>query len=292
METWQALLYGVVQGITEFLPVSSSGHLRVVQHFTGISEPQTLYDLGLHAATLAAVMLFFWRDLADMAAAPFRIPKVVKVRGWIGLAGDSGLRGVFFLGLASIPTGIIGFTLGKRLEGYAESLHFVAWAFVANAFVLFASKHVVLPLASKTRLNKGFLGIRWVDALVVGTFQGVAVVRGISRSGSTISAGLMMGLDRETAGRFAFLLAIPAIVGAEMVGISSAEEWPPVDWGMLATGCVAAFFTALASIKVLMHIVRQGSLHRFGWYTLLLGLGLLAWLEWGASFQGGFSWPM
>lgn len=292
METWQALLYGVVQGITEFLPVSSSGHLRVVQYFTGITEPQTLYDLGLHAATLAAVMLFFWRDLADMAAAPFRIPAVVKRRGWKGLAEDGGLRGVFFLGLASIPTGIIGFTLGKRLEGYAESLHFVAWAFVANAFILFASKHVVLPLASKTRLNKGFLGIRWVDALVVGTFQGVAVVRGISRSGSTISAGLMMGLDRETAGRFAFLLAIPAIVGAEMVGISSAEEWPPVDWGMLATGCIAAFFTALASIKVLMHIVKQGSLHRFGWYTLLLGLGLLAWLEWGSSLQGGISWPM
>lgn len=285
MEAWQALLYGVVQGITEFLPVSSSGHLRVVQYFTGLEEPQTLFDLGLHAATLLAVMLFFWRDLADMVASPLRVPGLIRRRGIKGLAEDTGLRGVAFLVLASIPTGLIGFTLGKQLEAYAGSIRFVAWAFIINAFILFASQRVVLPMASKTRLNKGFLGIRWLDALVVGCFQGMAVTRGISRSGSTISAGLMMGLDRETAGRFAFLLAIPAILGAELVGVLDQESFGTVDIPMLALGGVAAFVTGLASIKVLMHIVKQGSLHRFGWYTLALGLLLLAWLQWGETLS-------
>ncbi len=282
MEFWEAIILGLVQGATEFLPVSSSGHLRVTGYFFGLSEPQTSFDLGLHAATLLAVCLFFWRDLWQMIAAPFRIPRLLRSeRGVKALGEDAGLRGVGLLVLASIPTAAIGMAFGSRLEGYAESIQFVAWAFVANSLILFSSRFLVLPLASRTRLNKGFLGVRWLDALVIGTFQGLAITRGISRSGTTITAGLLMGLDRETAGRFAFLMAIPAIVGAELLALMGHGDFGAVDPGMLLAGGLAAFLAGLASLKVLMFIVKKGSLHHFGWYTLALGVGLLVWLEWG-----------
>lgn len=288
MELWQALLFGLVQGITEFLPVSSSGHLRVAEHFFGMTEPLTAFDLSLHAGSLLAVLVFFRKDIWELVIAPFRIPGLVRKEGWRGLWADPGLRGIVFVVLGSIPTAVIGYKLGPHFESMAESITFVAIMFMVNGVVLLLSRVVVLPLASRRRMNKGFRGISLLDALIIGTAQGFAVIRGISRSGSTISVGMMMGLDRETSGRFSFLLFLPAVLGAEVLALFSGHiELTGVTPEIAAAGAVAAALSGLLALWLLMALLRRGSLHRFGWYTLLLGAILLAWLNYGTEISGG-----
>ena len=279
MTYWHAILLGLLQGVTEFLPVSSSGHLRVAEYFTGLTGPQTLFDVSLHAGSLLAIILVFRRDLLDMVLSPFRIPGQIRESGWKAPFHDSGFRGALLVVFGSIPTGFIGYYLGPRFENMAGALEFVAMMFIVNALILFASNRVVLPLASKRRMNTGFLGIRFFDAFFIGIAQGFAVIRGISRSGTTISAAMMLGVDRVTAGKFSFLLAIPAIVGALFLNLKdvSTVGAPPME--MMLIGAAVAFVSGAIALKLLMAVVRQGRFHRFGWYTLFLGLGLLAWLH-------------
>ncbi len=282
MEYWQAALFGLIQGLTEFLPVSSSGHLRVVEHFAGLLEPQTGFDVALHMGTLVAILLFFWRDVADLAAAPIRAARGLAAgQGWQAVSGDAGMRGLGLLFLASVPTGIIGYTLGPWLETRSMSLLFVGCAFLLNSFILFSSRWVTLN-AGGPRLNTGFFGVRWPDALVVGIVQGLAVTRGVSRSGSTISAALVMGMDRDTAGRFSFLLSLPAVGGAALLSLAG-EATSGASVSLLPTllGASVAFVSGLVALFWLMRMVRAGRLHRFGWYTLFLGMGLVLW-----HFQG------
>lgn len=291
METWQAILLGVVQGVTEFLPVSSSGHLRVVEHFTGLKEPQTLFDVSLHVGTLVAVLLFFHRDIAMLAVAPFRALGRLPALGRAAFTEDPGVRGVTFVVLGSVPTGFIGYYMGPWMEGQSGSIPFVACMFIVNSVVLLGSRYVKLPVGTR-RMNRGFFGMRAYDAIVVGIIQGLSVTRGISRSGSTISAAMMMGVDRETAGKFSFLLSIPAICGALLFSLREFEVAPGTDMGHLWLGAAAALVSGILSLKVLMDLVRKGKLYAFGVYTLVLGLGLIVWHYYGhelmmpGRFQG------
>ena len=294
MEYWQAALLGLVQGLTEFLPVSSSGHLRVMGYFAGMEEPQTLFDVGVHAGTLAAVVLFFHHDVARLAVAPFKsISRALSGEGWSAIAGDPDLRGVAFIVLGSVPTALIGFSLGEHLEGYAASIEFVAWMFIVNGCILHLSRLITAPFGGG-RLNTGFLGMRWWDAVLIGTAQGLAVARGISRSGSTISTALVCGVDRDTAGRFSFLLSIPAIVGATAFSLRRYESAGDPEYVLVAIGAVTAMFTGAIALHYLMKLVRKGQFHHFGWYTLALGTALLLWHNyseqlqtcWEAAFHG------
>jgi len=277
MELWQAVLLGIIQGITEFLPVSSSGHLRVVEHFTGLSEPQTLFDVCLHLGTLLAVVLYFARDLLELAAAPVRAVRLlIDHRDWRRPARDPGVRGLWFLFLGSVPTAFIGYRLGGYLEGRSMSLLFVGSMFLVNSAVLFSSRLVTLPTPA-SRLNTGYVGMRFYDALLVGIVQGLSVTRGISRSGSTISAALMLGVDRQTAARFSFLLSVPAICGATLYSLTKYSPSGDADWVNFLAGAAVALVSGAICLKILMSVVRKGRLHRFGWYTLVLGLALVAW---------------
>ena len=281
METWQAALFGLVQGVTEFLPVSSSGHLRVIEHFSGLTEPQTTFDLGLHAATLAAVMIFFYREIWDMVISPIRsVRNLAGSKGLSGVVEDTGVRGALFIILGSIPTAILGFKLGPYLESNAASLEFVATMFLINSAILMGSRWVVLPTPAR-RLNSGFAGMNFMDAVFIGTVQGLSVARGISRSGSTISFAIMLGVDRETAGKFSFLLAIPAIAGATFYSMVSENLGPVPETTPLLVGGAVAFVSGLISLKLLMAVVKKGKLHVFAPYTLLLGIGLLVWINFG-----------
>ncbi len=277
--------------MTEFLPVSSSGHLRVVEHFSGLTEPQTTFDVSVHAATLLAVLLVFHKDVADFAAAPFRAVGYL-VRGDGGgfkaVVRDPGVRGLFFVFAGSIPTGLIGYYAGPWFEGYSVSIQFVACMFIVNSFVLLGSRYVVLPNPAG-RLNTGFTGMNLFDALLIGAVQGLAVIRGISRSGSTISTAMMLGMDRDTAGRFSFLLCIPAIVGATALSLRGGLEGGAVETTNVLVGGGVAFVTGLLALKALLKLVHKGQLHQFAWYTLFVGLGLLAWHRFGDHlFPGGF----
>lgn len=281
MDYWEAALLGLVQGITEFLPVSSSGHLRVAEELFGFEGPQTVVDVVLHLATLVVVVLFFRREVAQLALSPFRaVAMLVRGRGYSAVVHDEGVRGLWFVFLGSIPTAFIGYYLGKRFEGQATSLLLVGSMFMVNAGILLASKYVSFPLASR-RMNRGFHGMRIFDALFIGIVQGFAVIRGISRSGSTISLAIVIGVDRETAGRFSFLLSIPAICGATLFTLREFEAPAGGMTGPLLLGAGAAFVSGAASLALLMKVVKKGKLHRFGWYTGALGSVLLVWHYWG-----------
>ena len=156
--------------------------------------------------------------------------------------------------------------------------------FLVNSVVLLSSRYLSLPVGG-ARLNTGFRGMRWHDALFIGVVQGLSVTRGISRSGSTISTALILGVDRETAGRFSFLLSIPAILGATVVSAEAFAVPEGFDWFACAVGVGAAMVSGAVCLHLLMKVVKRGGLHQFGWYTLALGLGLMVWLHFGADLS-------
>ena len=273
----EVMLLALVQGLTEFLPVSSSGHLRVAGALFGWDEPQTLVDVSLHAGTLVAVVAYFRRDIADILRGFVDSLRLVAAgRFREGLTGVAGTRMAFFVVLGTLPAAFVGLGWGDNLEAMAADLDFVAWMFMANGVILLASRNLSLPL-DRSRMNTGAHGMRWKDALLVGGAQVLGLFRGISRSGSTIAAGLVIGLDRETAARYSFLLSIPAILGALVLqlrhGLPDGGPAAPV----LAAGIVASAFVGLAALAVLMRAVRSGRFHLFGLYTLVLGLLVMAW---------------
>ncbi|MBM4371265.1 MAG: undecaprenyl-diphosphate phosphatase [Deltaproteobacteria bacterium] len=277
MSWLDVILLAVVQGLTEFLPVSSSGHLRVAGALFGWQEPQTLLDVCLHGGTLVAVLAFFRRDvleilhgLADSAG------HVLHGRFREGLTGVAGTRMAFFVVLGTLPAGAVGVGFGEDMETLAADLGFLAWMFMANGVLLLASRTLVLP-GGRGRMNRGAHGMRWTDALFVGCAQALGVFRGISRSGATIAAGLVAGMDRETAARYSFLLSVPAVLGALVLHLR--EGIPPggPPAAMLLVGAATAAVTGLAALGLILRAVRAGWFHLFGFYTLVLGLVLLAW---------------
>jgi undecaprenyl-diphosphatase len=273
----EVLLLALVQGLTEFLPVSSSGHLRVAGALFGFEGPQTLVDVALHAGTLVAVVAYFRRDVGDiLRGIGDSLGLLLSGRIREAFTGPAGTRMALFVVLGTVPAAVVGLGWGGDLEALSTDLEFVAWMFMVNGVILLASRNLNIPL-SRSRMNTGAHGMRWGDAVLVGCAQVAGLFRGISRSGSTIAAGLVIGLDRETAARYSFLLSIPAILGALVLqlrhGIPAGGPAVPV----LAAGIVASALVGLAALAVLMRAVRSGRFHLFGLYTLVLGLLVMAW---------------
>ena len=273
----EVITLALVQGLTEFLPVSSSGHLRVAGALFGWEAPQTLVDVALHAGTLVAVLAYFRRDVIDILRGLGHSAGLVfswQLRE--ALTGVAGTRMFFFVVLGTVPAAVVGLGWGDHVEALAGSLDFVAWMFIVNGVILLASRNLSLPLV-RDRMNTGAYGMRWIDAVLVGCVQVAGLFRGISRSGSTISAGLIIGLDRETAARYSFLLSIPAILGALVLQLRHGipDGGPAVS--VLAVGIVVSALVGLAALSLLMRTVRSGRFHLFGLYTLTLGLLVMAW---------------
>ena len=192
MSYTEAIISGIVQGLTEFLPVSSSGHLVVLHHFFGYNQPQFTFDIFLHIGTLFAVLVYFRRDIIDMLK---RRPRLLM-----------------YVILATIPTALIGFLFIDLVEGLFQNIKLVGlMLFVTAGFLFIADK------VSASKSNTGKLSV--VKAIGIGVIQGLAIAPGISRSGLTISSGILFGLDKNEAIRFSFLLAIPAILGALILQI-------------------------------------------------------------------------
>jgi undecaprenyl-diphosphatase len=201
MTIFQALLLGVIQGLTEFLPVSSSGHLAIAQHYLpGFNQPGLLFDVLLHFGTMLAVVIYFRRELVRLALACFRT----------GPEAETDRRILLLLVLASVPTAIIGLSFKDFFEQSFHNLPLIAVMLCVTGTLLFLSERLRKP----GRTEAGLTG---ADALLVGTVQGLAIIPGISRSGSTIATLLLKGVDGETAARFSFLLALPAVAGATLL---------------------------------------------------------------------------
>ena len=253
MNSLETIFLGVVQGLTEFLPVSSSGHLVIFQNMLGFREPELLLDSALHLGTLLAVCIYFRSDLGKMAAEAWRFD-FKKPDGslllWV-LAG-------------SIPTGLIGLIFRSPLENLFGSIGVTGVMLMVTGLIVAVTK--LIPRSYGTRTRVGLL-----VALAVGTAQGLAIIPGISRSGATIVCGLLCGLDRDLAGRFSFLLSLPAIAGALILQLNSAAL-ERVGLAPLLFGFVCSAVVGLLALRLLMRMVRRGRLYYFAPYCWALGL--------------------
>ncbi|OZE74886.1 undecaprenyl-diphosphatase [Rhodococcus sp. 15-649-2-2] len=268
--TWlQAIILGAVQGLTEFLPISSSGHLRIVSGVFWNEDAGASFTAVTQLGTEAAVLLFFWRDIVRIVKAWF-----------VGLSktDERGLdyRMGWYVIIATIPIGVLGLLFKDQIRTGARNLYLIAFMLIAFA--------IVIAVAEKVgRKERPIEKLTTRDGIVMGLAQCLALIPGVSRSGATTSAGLFLGLEREAAVRFSFLLAIPAVTASGLFSLPDAFE--PVGTGLAASGpqllvaTVIAFGLGYASIAWLLKFVANHSLYWFVGYRIVLGvvvLGLLA----------------
>ena len=268
----QAGLYGVVQGLTEFLPISSTAHLRIAQAWLNpeVSQPGfTAFTAVIQLGTMAAVVLFFWRELLHVAVAWLRGLLDPQVRDTLEY------RMGWYLILATIPVGVLGFVFKHQITTGARNLWVIASALIVLALVLGVAER----RGSKTRTEED---ITTRDALVVGAAQAMALVPGVSRSGSTITAGLFCGLDRVTAARFSFLLSVPAVVASGLFEARDIGQPGAPGMGVTLVATVISFAVGLASIAWLLRFVSRHSTFVFIGYRVALGALLLGLLAGGA----------
>ncbi|MBN1958545.1 MAG: undecaprenyl-diphosphatase UppP [Desulfuromonadales bacterium] len=259
MNTLSACLLGLIQGLTEFLPVSSSGHLAITQHFLpGFQQPGLLFDVLLHAATTLAVVIYFRRDIWALLSCYFR-----------PAAAAQNERHIFkMLLLGSIPTAVIGFTGKDFFSGLFENLMLIGFMLLVTA--------TLLTLAEKIRKDgRSLEQVSSSDALLVGVVQGLAIIPGISRSGSTIACLLLRGIDGEAAARFSFLLALPAIGGAMLLSLKDLQQVATSELPAYGLGALIAFISGLFAIRCLMDVVRRKRLIGFAIYCLLVGSSII-----------------
>ena len=262
MTVFQAIVLGIVQGITEFLPVSSSGHLVIVPEFLSWPAPPVPFDVLLHLATLAAVVVYFAHDLGRIVVsfvAPGRLP-TVKARSMRRLG--------LWLVIGTIPAALAGVLLKDFFESLFESTAAVgAFMLLSGALMLVAD---LVVSRRNNRRTVASLGL--VDAIVVGAFQALAIAPGLSRSGATISGGVYLGLNRESAARFSFLLAIPVILGAALVEAGAlVDSMGDGQMGAYLAGAAAAFFSGLLAIAFMLRFLRTHRLRPFVIYALVMG---------------------
>lgn len=266
----EALLLGVVQGITEWLPVSSSGHLVIVQQGLGL-EATLFLDLLLHVGTLGVVLVFYRETVVGILAALARTPQaVMQGLGWRRVWLDDPHRCLALLVVVgSVPTAVIGLAFEDVFVGMFSSLLVVGGALIATGTWLMLSR-----LAPEARAPAR---VRWRDALVLGTLQGLAIVPGVSRSGATIGGALLLGVEREMAVRFSFLLSVPAILGATLLQADPAAlAVAGANLPAYGVGVLASVVVGYAALALLVSIVKQETFHRFAWYCWPVG-GLVLW---------------
>lgn len=272
MSTLEAIVLGLVQGLTEFLPISSSGHLRIVPAFLGWEDPGAAFTAITQLGTMAAVVIYFRHDLARIA------------RSWLAGLRDPGRRREldsrlgWYIIAGTIPIGVFGLAFEGPIENGARNLHLIAIALIALGAALLAAEIVAThrrPLES----------IRLREGLAVGFAQALALVPGVSRSGATITAGLFVGLERVAAARFSFLLSVPAVVlsGAfQLASVIGGEDGETGGAPALVIATLLAFASGYASIAFLLRFLEHHSTGVFVTYRVALGTVVLVLASAGA----------
>jgi undecaprenyl-diphosphatase len=260
MDLWLILLLAVVQGLTEFLPVSSSGHLVLLESLFGLrgggGQGGVLFEISVHVGTLAAVLLVYRRKVGGLLSGAFRF-----LSSGFRDAGDEA-RYIKYMAVAGVPAAVVGLLFHDSIEVLFDSPRLTALMFVATALVLAAS-----------RLRRPERDLTVTTALLIGIAQAIAILPGCSRSGWTITTGLLLGLGFGRAAEFSFLISIPAILGALVL-----ELWKyPIaaarnEVAPLVIGGVVAFLAGWFALRLLLRILRTGSLHRFSYYLAVLGI--------------------
>lgn len=270
MGVLESVVLGLAQGLTEFIPVSSTAHLRILPEFFGWGDPGAGFTAVVQLGTMLAILVYFWRELLHVTVAWFKGIWDKSVRGSLEY------RLGWYLILATIPVGVFGLIFSDQIETGARNLWVIATTLIVLALFLFGAEKVGTRQRDEEELNT-------TDAVVVGTAQALALIPGASRSGSTITAGLFRGLTREAAARFSFLLSVPAVV---LSGVYEAvkggdKDHPTPGVGITGIAVIVAFGVGLASIHWLMKWLSNHSTFVFIYYRIALGVLLFALLGTG-----------
>ena len=266
MTILEAIVLGVLQGITEFLPVSSSGHLVLMQHFLGIKESQVFFDVMLHFGTLGAVIIVYYELIRSLMRTGFatlfqadfyRHPRLT-------ISNSTDLRLIWFLLLGSIPTGLIALLFKDSLEAIFGKPMVVAGMLIITGLILQLSS-----LGQRRRQTETPLRV-WHTPLV-GIVQGLAIIPGISRSGSTISISLLLGLSPQVAAQYSFLLSIPAILGAVILKLKDVGEIT-IAPAVIIAGTLTSFVVGYIALRFLLALLNRGKFSIFSYYCFALGI--------------------
>ncbi len=262
-----AIVLGVVQGVAEFLPISSSGHLSLLQYFFAMEEPDTLYNILLHFATLLAVCVVYWRDIVDMVVEFFRgLAALFSQREERGNPPE-GRRLVLLVILATLPLFLV-LPFDDMVEELGANPAFVAVMLLVTGCILFLSD----------RYGGGRKNVRTAtvkDVLLVGLAQGLATIPGLSRSGTTISAGMALGFDRNFAVRFSFLMSLPAVLGATLLKVVKVAAEGGIDTELLPmylSGMAVAGVVGYFSIRLVKLLADKGKFGSFAYYCWIVGV--------------------
>lgn len=260
MNIIQAIILGIVQGLTEFIPVSSSGHLVFMHHILGVFDNDLAFDVALHIGTLLALTAVFYKDIWEL---------------FLGLLGKNEKRKLaLLLIIATLPAVISGVLLEKAAESTFRSVKLVAVDMMAAAFIMLWAENFAKKRRNRIKLEN----TKTKQAIIIGLAQAAAVVPGISRSGATITAGLFAGMDRVAATRFSFLLAIPITTGAILKVLADGGGLGQGNnqTGLVVVGIVSAFLSGLFAIRFLLKYLAKHSLAIFAYYRIAIGLVAVA----------------
>jgi len=269
MDIIQAIILGIVQGLAEFLPIASAGQVVLMTHILGVTFTTESGSLAvnvlLHIGTLTAVVGFFWREVVQIIKSFISsILDLFNGQFTNNLKDDTYKRLAWLLIIGTIPVGITGALFTKRFEFFYNSVPAVSIFLIINGIILWSAEYV-------KRGDKKVKGITFKNALVIGIFESLALFPGISRSGSSISAGLFSGVDRVCAARFAFLLAIPAIAGAILVEFKNIGALTETNTASIVAAYIAVVIFGFLSIGLLLRIINGTSLRIFSIYCWIVG---------------------
>ena len=278
MTTFQGIVLGVLQGIAEFLPISSSGHLKIAQHLFGLSEVPLLFDIFLHMATLAAVVLYYRRTILKLLCILFRwifrrpAPQTDEnPNGKIATLAPNesvGRNTIIMIILSTIVTGAIGIFTSKFIDDGSVTLKMICTGFLITSVLLILSEVI-----ARKNANKEVAKLSWGQALLIGLAQGIGTLPGISRSGITIAGAQFCGVDRATAGDYSFIVSIPAIAGAFILELRKiGEVTAMISPAPIIAGCAAAFAAGFLSLTWLIKLIRKGKLEYFAAYLIPVGI--------------------
>ncbi|MDY4833255.1 MAG: undecaprenyl-diphosphate phosphatase [Treponema sp.] len=288
MSVIQGILLGILQGIAEFLPISSSGHLAVAQNIFGLDDLPLLFDVFLHLATLAAVCLYFWRKIWELLKCFGRwISRSPKVKENskdydVDLAQKdlANRKIIIAIILSTVVTGVMGIVSSKLIPNL--SIKVTCCGFLVTSLFLILSSVIEKRNSrlAQNSDNKKNPSVSKVQALIIGFMQGIGTLPGISRSGSTIAGALFCGVDRSLAGEFSFIISIPAILGAFILELKDlGEVSSSIGAAPVIAGCAAAFATGYISLTFLMKIIKKGKLQYFALYLIPLAIFGLIFLK-------------
>ena len=271
----EAALLALIQGLTEFLPVSSSGHLVIVQKLLGFKEHNLTYDLVLHVGSLIAIFIVYRKTVKQIILDLIADPLVKK--------NTAGAKVFWMTFIASVPTAIIGLSFKDTFEAFFDSIHAVGYFLLVTSSLLYISYQIDKKrnsnksVASENKMLafeeglKNASSLNWKKALVIGIVQGMAILPGISRAGSTIASAMILNIPRTTAAMFSFCLATPAILGAALLQARDVN-WAQFEWGINAFGLLMSVLFSYIGLNLLLKVVGKGRIDYFSYYLVPVAL--------------------